>query len=98
MEIMTKDKLREISEEALRKVDIEIIDNIVRLVYNQVISKAQNLEGTSLEWNPSTGYIFGGFHHIRYIHIVRACVRLQQFFPDSTIKILQNNAITVDWA
>lgn len=97
MQSMTKDDLRKLADESLKKLDIEIVDNIVNMIYHQVIHMSSHDEGTHLKWDVKTGYLFGGEHHIGPRHIVKACVRLQALFPDSVITNNGESKIEVDW-
>ncbi len=97
MEVMTRKKLHELTQDALKKIDNEIIENIAQHVYNQVIHTSQYLGQTSLKWNIELDYMFGSVHHIRFVHIVRACVRLKQLFPDSKVTHTTKE-IEVDWS
>jgi len=98
MEVMTKNKLHELMSNRLKKLDSEIVDTIARLVYGQVISKVTAGDGTMLVWDVSTGYIFEGGQHIRQVHLVKACQKLQELFPDSIITHTQSQQIVVNWA
>lgn len=81
----------------MRRHDMEIIENIVRSVYHQVIHRANHAQGTTLLWNYRLDYIFGDCENIRVIHLVKACVRLQELFPDSKVVRTSPEEILVDW-
>lgn len=95
---MTKNKLHELTEASLKKLDLEIIDNIVTMIYEQVIHMSKHDEGTHLKWNVRDNYFFGGEHHIGPRHIVKSCVRLQALFPDSIITHNSESRIEIDWS
>ena len=98
MEVIPKSKLHQFAAESMRRADMEIIENIIRSVYYQVIHRANHAKGTSLLWNYTIDYVLGDCESIRVIHLVKACVRLQELFPDSQISRTSQEEILVDWS
>lgn len=98
MEVMTKNQLYELTNSSLKKLDQEIIDNIVTVIHHNVIHAAQYGEGTVVNWSVKTGYFFGGCSRVRDIHLVKARVKLQQLFPDSIVTKSEFADIVVDWS
>ena len=94
---MAKNVLHELTVQNMKKMDAEIVENIVRGVYNQVVHKALFDTKTALEWYVSTGYIFGNTENVKFHHIVKAAVRLQQLFPDSKVYQIPTLGIAIDW-
>ena len=98
MEVITKNKLHEMAAESMRRSDMEIIENIIRSVYHQVIHRANHARGTTLVWNYHMDYVLGDCENIRTIHLVKACVQLQELFPDSKVVRTSQEEILVDWS
>ncbi len=98
MEVMTKNKLYELTLQNMKRMDEEIIENIVKCVYNQVIHNSLFNTKTTVHWAVTTDYIFGNPENVKFVHIVRAVVRLQQLFPDSKVYQEPLLGICVDWS
>jgi hypothetical protein len=98
MEVMSKNKLYELTLQNMKRMEEEVIENIVKSVYNQVIHYSLFGTKTTIHWAVSTDYIFGNSENVKFVHIVRAVVRLQQLFPDSKVYQVPPLGISVDWS
>lgn len=80
---------------AMNERDERMIRRVVHQVHSFVVSYAK--EGKrEYKWNCDT-YPFDNFQDYDIRHIVDACVRLQELFPEATITRPRPKEILVQW-
>lgn len=89
--VVTRNQLYDMNDARIRKHDEELVSRIVHHVYNVVLSHAR-LGKTAIRWSADV-YMF----EFQIRHIVIACVRLQELFPDSKVSRISPKEILVEW-
>ena len=96
LEVVTRNQLHTFMDTITKQRDEQMISRIVHQVYEMVLASAKK-GMISVKWS-SDEYFFDNFMEYTPLHVIRACVRIQELFPDS--EVLNQNSlreITVNW-
>lgn len=97
MDIMTKNQLHQLAEIHKKQQDERIIESITKQAYARVLYIANNALAGSAKWR-CQDYMFDHLNKVTPLHVVSACVRLQQLFPDSKISRPEALEILIEWS
>lgn len=92
---MTKNQLYELAEMYRKQQDERIIESITKQAYARVLYNAGHGVKTS-KWRRDD-YMFDDMNKVTPLHVVSACVRLQQLFPDSKVSRPEALEILIEW-
>ena len=93
---MTKNQLHQLAELYKKQQDERIIESITKQAYARVLYTAGNALSGSTRWRRDD-YMIDDLNKVTPLHVVSACVRLQQYFPDSKISRPDALEILIEW-
>lgn len=96
MDVMTKNQLHQLAELYRKQQDERIIEAITKQAYARVLYNAGNALSGYARWRKDD-YMFDDLNKVTPLHVVSACVRLQQLFPDSKVSRPEALEILIEW-